>query len=376
MGYKFEKIEKLRKKTKTNLKTNLTPNLREDLKSDLKSGLKSGLKTNLGKMLLKAEKKSKRVTEESDEKFERISGKSAGRSVGKNSGKSVERGFEKGFKKVFDKTNRKLVYVNTINNFGMEKSLSVDALSSLSFSNIAQSTVSKNTNLQNTNSQNLQKAFFSYSDSMKIMNYYMSNAMMNNTDTVWFLEYGNCYTCGVSTSKDEMDSLNKSFIPVYKTNRGGKVTYHGLGQLIVYFIMNIKELNLNYDKLLSCIQDATINSLKILGITGHKKSEAFPNAIGIWVENKKIASIGLRIQNGISHHGIAINISPDLKFFDYIVPCGLNGVQMTSCRELSGSSSIVDVSKFSMNFGMNNFNINSFCEHFFKLFYESICSVG
>lgn len=370
----------MRKKIKIKLKTKFT--------ESPKASFKTNLRINLGKMLLKAGKNSEKSTEKYFEKGNDISNSNVNSSMNSNvkSDSKPHLKFRpklhikhrssyrlnyhsdshldsslKFSNNIFDKTNRKLVYVNTIDNFGMEKSLSVKAHSNGS---------------QNTKLQSFQKAFFSYSDSMKIMNYYRSNAMMNNTDTVWFLEYGHCYTCGVSTTKDEMDSLNKSSTPVYKTNRGGKITYHGLGQLIVYFIMNINELNLNYDKLLGCIQDATIDSLKIFGVTGRKKSDVFPNAVGIWVENKKIASIGLRIQNGVSHHGIAINISPDLKFFDYIVPCGLSGVQMTSCRELSdslkGGFDVNDVSKFCMN----KFSINAFCEHFFKLFYENICLIS
>lgn len=204
--------------------------------------------------------------------------------------------------------------------------------------------------------------FSSYPDSIKTMNKYIHSAMLNGIDTVWFLEYGPCYTFGLSSIETDMDFLNKVHIPSYKSNRGGRVTYHGPGQLIVYFIVNLKERKMDYSDLLKVIQFSTIDCLKDFGASAHESSDEYPDAVGIWVKNEKIASIGLRIQNGCSHHGIAINIFPDMGYFDYIVPCGLNGVNMTSLEKLG----LFDKKR----------DINDFCDVFERCFVKNLAKLS
>ena len=144
-----------------------------------------------------------------------------------------------------------------------------------------------------------------------------------NNEIIWILEHPKTYTAGVSYSKK--DIIDKK-IKIIKTNRGGKITLHNPNQKIVYFVINLNIRKKDIRKLINVIENSIIEFLKIYGIYAKKDKKN----IGIWVKNKKIAAIGLRVSRWIAFHGCSINISNNLKQYEKIVPCGLDNKNVTS----------------------------------------------
>ena len=139
-------------------------------------------------------------------------------------------------------------------------------------------------------------------------------------DLIWILEHEEIYTAGTSYKEDEI--LNKD-IKLIKTRRGGKITYHGPGQLICYFVIDLKKRKKDIRKFISLIEKTIIESLSDFNI----KTFGDPKNIGVWTKHQKniykIAAIGLRVSKWIAYHGFSINISNDLSKYKNIVPCGI-----------------------------------------------------
>jgi len=158
----------------------------------------------------------------------------------------------------------------------------------------------------------------------------------NNPNTLLLLEHPSIYTIGRSGNDSDIlvnqTFLNKNKIPVFFSNRGGQTTYHGPGQLICYPIFNIKKLSVTPRTYIQNLQKIITSTLEDFGIPA--KWENKP--IGVWVKDTKIASIGIRISNGISTHGFSLNINPNLKHFDHIISCGLSITKNTSILQLTG----------------------------------------
>ena len=150
-------------------------------------------------------------------------------------------------------------------------------------------------------------------------------------ELIWILEHEDIYTAG--TNYKESEVLDKS-INLVKTNRGGKITYHGKGQLVFYFVINLKKRNINIKKLITTMEKTIIDTLVYFNI----KSFADRKNIGIWYKNKKkikkIAAIGIKVKKWIAYHGFAINVSNDLKKYDKIVPCGLDNKKITNLQSI------------------------------------------
>ncbi len=155
-------------------------------------------------------------------------------------------------------------------------------------------------------------------------------------DEVWFLEHQPVYTAG--TSSDESELKDAKF-PVFKVGRGGKYTYHGPGQRVVYFMLDLKKHYKTPDlkKFVCDLEQWVIDSLKELGMEAYRK----PGMIGIWTKDEnslggesKVAAIGIRVRKWVSFHGVAINLNPKLADFDGIVPCGINEFGVTSIKAL------------------------------------------
>jgi lipoyl(octanoyl) transferase len=144
-----------------------------------------------------------------------------------------------------------------------------------------------------------------------------------NKEIIWILEHPTTYTAGVSFNKNEI--LDKK-IKVIKTNRGGKITLHNPSQKIVYFVINLNKRKKDVRKFINCIESSIIDFLKIYRIKAKKDKKN----IGIWVKNKKIAAIGLRVSRWIAYHGCSINIENNLNQYLKIIPCGLNNKKITS----------------------------------------------
>ena len=145
----------------------------------------------------------------------------------------------------------------------------------------------------------------------------------DNGEIIWILEHPKTYTAGVSFKQDEI--IDKK-IKIIKSNRGGKITLHNPGQIIVYFVINLNNRKKDIRKLIGAIEHSIIEFLKILKIDAKKDKKN----IGIWVKGKKIAAIGLRVSRWIAFHGFSINISNNLKEYLKIVPCGLDNKKVTS----------------------------------------------
>jgi len=169
-------------------------------------------------------------------------------------------------------------------------------------------------------------------------------------DLIWILEHEEIYTGGSSYKEDEI--LNKN-IKLIKTNRGGKITYHGPGQLICYFVIDLKKKEKNIRKFISLIEKTIIESLSEFNI----KSFGDPKNIGIWVKDKdninKVAAIGIRISKWIAYHGFAINIDNDLTKYKNIIPCGILDKGVTNLKSINNQNykilSDVIINKFIKN---------------------------
>ena len=151
-------------------------------------------------------------------------------------------------------------------------------------------------------------------------------------DLIWILKHEETYTGGTSYKEEEI--LNKS-IKLVKTNRGGKITYHGPGQLICYFVIDLKQRQKDIRKFITLIEKTIIESLFEFNI----KTFGDPKNIGIWVKDKtkvkKVAAIGVRVSKWIAYHGFAINIDNDLSKYQNIIPCGISDKGVTNLKSIN-----------------------------------------
>ena len=159
---------------------------------------------------------------------------------------------------------------------------------------------------------------------------------------IWFIEHPPVFTLG--TAADQKHILNPKDIPVVQSDRGGEVTYHGPGQLVIYFMIDVKRSKLGPKTLVKSLQEFTKSLLKECSI----ESQFIDGAPGVYVNNKKIASIGLRISKGKTYHGISINVDMDLAPFSYINPCGYKGLEVTQIKELNNEVTIKDVERLAI----------------------------
>ncbi len=165
------------------------------------------------------------------------------------------------------------------------------------------------------------------------------NGIINNSskELIWFLNHDHIYTQGTSSSNNEILKRNK--IKILKTNRGGKTTYHGPGQRIVYFMIDLNKRKKDIREFINIIENSLIDYLKNYEI----ESTTFKDRVGIWVtgingkkipKEEKIGAIGLRLKKWITYHGLSFNIRPDLQNYKYINACGLNKFKNTSLQKL------------------------------------------
>ena len=154
-------------------------------------------------------------------------------------------------------------------------------------------------------------------------------------DLIWVLEHENIYTAGTSYKENEI--LDKA-INIFKTNRGGKITYHGPGQLICYFVIDLKKIKKDIRNFISIIEKTIIDSLKSYNINTFSDKEN----IGIWYDDnseiRKVAAIGVRVSKWIAYHGFSINIDNDLKKYDAIIPCGVKDKGITNLKTINNQS--------------------------------------
>ena len=187
-------------------------------------------------------------------------------------------------------------------------------------------------NIEIKKSQKLVK----YEDALRLMEERLLQIdQKKSKDLIWVLEHENIYTAGTSYKENEI--LDKS-INIFKTNRGGKITYHGPGQLICYFVIDLKKIKKDIRNFISIIEKTIIDSLKSYNINTFSDKEN----IGIWYDDnseiKKVAAIGVRVSKWIAYHGFSINIDNDLKKYDAIIPCGVNDKGITNLKTINNQS--------------------------------------
>ncbi len=152
----------------------------------------------------------------------------------------------------------------------------------------------------------------------------------NTPDEIWFLEHPAVFTLGMAGKMEHV--LSPGDIPVVHIDRGGQVTYHGPGQLVVYPLLDLRRLKLGVRELVEALENSVIDTLENYGIHARGRRDA----PGVYVDARKICSIGIRVRRGASYHGIAFNVGMDLEPFGRINPCGYEGLEMTQVSALGG----------------------------------------
>lgn len=151
-------------------------------------------------------------------------------------------------------------------------------------------------------------------------------------DEIWYLQHPQVFTLGLNAKREHL--LNPGDIPVINIDRGGQVTYHGPGQLVVYLLLDLPRRHSGIKQLVHQMEQSVIDLLSDYGVAGERKT----GAPGIYVHGSKIAALGLRIRRGLSYHGLALNVDMDLEPFQRINPCGYTGMTVTQLADLTGNT--------------------------------------
>ena len=167
------------------------------------------------------------------------------------------------------------------------------------------------------------------------MQHYTDNRDENSPDELWLVEHPPVFTQGQAGKAEHI--LNPGDIPVIQVDRGGQVTYHGPGQLVAYPLLDIKRRKVGVRQLVTEIEQSLVDLLQGYNIEAYAKADA----PGVYVDERKIASLGLRIRKGCSFHGLALNVDMDLKPFLRINPCGYAGLEMVQCKALGGPQTVI-----------------------------------
>ena len=173
-----------------------------------------------------------------------------------------------------------------------------------------------------------------YEPTWRAMQRFTGERTADTPDEIWFLEHPPVFTLGVAASRAHL--LDPGDIPVVQVDRGGQVTYHGPGQLVVYPLVDLRRAALGIRAFVSALERAVIDLAAQYGIGAQSRREA----PGVYVAGRKLASVGVRVRRGGSYHGLALNVALDLTPFGRINPCGYAGLQMTQLAELGGPGSV------------------------------------
>jgi len=156
----------------------------------------------------------------------------------------------------------------------------------------------------------------------------------NTPDEIWFLQHPPVFTLGMNASTEHL--LAPGSIPVVPIDRGGQVTYHGPGQLVVYPLIDLRRAGLGVRDMVTALERSVVDSAAEYGIEAYPRADA----PGVYVDEMKLASVGLRVRRGCTYHGLAFNLDMDLEPFSRINPCGYQGLKITQLRELGGPSDV------------------------------------
>ena len=178
-----------------------------------------------------------------------------------------------------------------------------------------------------------------YEPTWRSMQAFTDSRTADTPDELWVVEHHPVYTQGLAGKPEHL--LRLTDIPVVKTDRGGQVTYHGPGQLVVYLLIDFKRMQVGVRELVRRIEQAVIDMLAAQGITANGDV----NAPGVYVDGAKIASLGLRIKNGAVYHGLSLNVDMDLTPFSWINPCGYEGLRVTQMKDLGVDKTLAQVAE-------------------------------
>lgn len=176
-----------------------------------------------------------------------------------------------------------------------------------------------------------------YRDTLAAMKIFNNNRNTMTADELWSVEHPPIYSVGMNSRLAHLHDIES--IPVVHADRGGQITYHGPGQLVLYSLLDLRRLGVGPRTLISAMEQAVIAVLSEYGLAALTR----PGAPGVYIETHKIASIGLRIQKGYTSHGVALNVDNDLTPFERIDPCGVPGLSITSFRQLGLSVQVSDL---------------------------------
>ncbi len=175
-----------------------------------------------------------------------------------------------------------------------------------------------------------------YEPTWRAMQRFTEERTEETPDEIWFLEHPPVFTLGMNSKREHV--LAPGDIPVIQIDRGGQVTYHGPGQLVVYPLIDLRRAKLGVRDLVTALERAVIDYVAAFDVT----AECRQNAPGVYVEGRKLASVGIRVRRNGSYHGLAMNVSNDLEPFSRINPCGYAGLQMTRLVDLGGPASVAE----------------------------------
>ena len=170
-----------------------------------------------------------------------------------------------------------------------------------------------------------------YQETLAAMQQFTASRTAATPDEIWLTEHTSVYTLGINRKNVR---LPQNKIPVVLVDRGGKITYHGLGQVIIYVLLDLKRRNLNVRQLVNMLEASIIELLAQHGIAASAKSDAPGVYVQVAGKSKKIASLGLRLKNNCCYHGLSLNVDMDLTPFSDIDPCGYVGLETTQTKDL------------------------------------------
>ncbi len=176
-----------------------------------------------------------------------------------------------------------------------------------------------------------------YQETWQAMKDFTSNREVDTPDELWILEHPPVFTLGTNGKSEHI--LSAGDIPIVKIDRGGQVTYHGPGQLIIYLLLNLHRRKLGIRKLVTIIEDTLVELLASHNI----KANSDPDAPGVYVQGRKIAALGLRVSKGCTSHGLSLNVNMDLSPFNRINPCGYQGLEVAQCKALGIDLSLPEI---------------------------------
>lgn len=189
------------------------------------------------------------------------------------------------------------------------------------------------------------------------MEVFTNNRTNETVDEIWFVEHPAVFTLGQAGKQEHI--LDPGDIPIIKTDRGGQVTYHGPGQLVAYLMFDLRRLGINVRQLVSSIEMSIINLLAEYKIDAQAKKEA----PGVYVGEKKIAALGLRIRRGCSFHGLSLNVDMDTAPYKGINPCGYADMEIVQLRDLDISKTVDEVSELLLAHIQRQFGYTSIIQH-------------